>query len=381
MAAAWPGVWADPRFASPPAPPAAPRRRRPVWPLALTGLLVFGLVAGLLVWAPWKTPPPGTPTAVRAVSPKATAAVISWAAPNGGTAPDRYLVLRDGTQVASVPASKRSFTDQGLAPGSAHRYTVIAIAGPLRSGYSAVVLVKTITPSPVRLAGEQETWTTAKIRWSPSPLGPAPSRFAIEYGGKVIATVAGKDHSYDVTGLVPGMLYQYQVIARWGRTQSAPSAPLTVKTMSAPLTGGEPVKVDTVAAPGGGASPAVGDHWTDSWVFTPQCAVSRCTLKADIGSPSTGVRQIIVSLHDSGGTYSGSTIAAGSRCGSVETMDTITLSVAAKGATSDGAWKAWTGTMTLSAPYTPDGDEYCPAQGWTYSLTGSPGGAAEGSAN
>jgi hypothetical protein len=347
-----------------------------VWPLLLTGFLVFGLTAALLVWAPWVTPPPGVPLGVRVVSPKATATTVSWAASAGGTAPDHYLVLRDGRQVGSVPASQRSFADQGLTPGSVHRYTVIALAGQLRSGSSAMVRAQTITPGPVSLSGLQATWTTVQLHWQPSPLGPVPSRYAIVYAGRVIATVPGNDHSFDAKGLDPGTIYQYQVVARWGTVQSTLSAPLTVQTLAAPLTGSVPVKVDTVAAPGGGATPVVGDHWTDDWLFTPQCAVTRCTLKADLGAYPGGGGHIIVMLHDSRGTYSGSASAVASTCGSIQITDTVTVSVSARGAAVRGAWPNWAGTETVSSPYTPDGDEYCPAQSWTYSLAGEPGGDA-----
>ena len=109
-------------------------------------MVVFGLVAGLLVWAPWVTPPPGTPTAIATTSKTATSATVSWTAPQGGTAPDRYLVTRDGRQVGLVPVGQTSYTDNGLAPGSTHYYTITAASGTLRSTATARAKVVTMTP-------------------------------------------------------------------------------------------------------------------------------------------------------------------------------------------------------------------------------------------
>jgi hypothetical protein len=370
--AGWgPAGWGPP---VPPSPPPPPRRRR-VWPLALTGVLVFGLVAGLLVWAPWNTPPPGAPAAVVATSRTATSAVVSWAASSGGATPDHYLVLRDGTQVGSVAASQTSFTDNGLAPGTTHQYTIIAAAGGLRSSDSVEARVTTITPSPVGLAGVKATWTTVTFRWSPSPLGPVPTTYAIDSGGNTVATVPGTTSSYNVTGLAPGHSYQYQVIALWGNAASAPSATVTVSTLAPALNDEVPVTLDTVSTPGGGASLSVGDHWSDTWQFAPHCTAASCpmTADADLAAPGFAVKDFTVALHESGGRYSGTTQAQISKCSTVTDMNTITLSIAAKGAVTNGAWTAWTGTMKVSAPYTTVGDEYCPAQSWTFAVSGTHG--------
>ena len=66
----------------------------------------------------------------------ATSVLVSWIPSQGGYTIDRYLVSRDGRQVGSVPASQTSYTDSGLAPGTAHRYTIVATSGTLRSSYS-----------------------------------------------------------------------------------------------------------------------------------------------------------------------------------------------------------------------------------------------------
>lgn len=344
-----------------------------MWPLALTGVVVFGLVAGLLIWAPWDTPPPGAPAAVVVVSPTATSAVVSWAASKGGATPDHYLVLRDGKQVGSVAASHTSFTDNGLAPGTTHHYTIIAAAGQQRSVDSVAARVTTITPSPVELAGVKATWTTATFRWSPSPLGPAPTAYEIDSDGSAVATVSGTTNSYNVTGLAPGHSYQYEVIAHWGNIASDPSSALTVSTLAPPLNGSVPVNLNTVSTPGAGASLKVGDHWSDDWLFAPHCTAAGCsmTANADLAAPGFEVKEFNVALHGSGGKYSGTTSAQISACSTVKDTNTVTLTINPKGAVTNGAWRTWKGTMQVSAPYTTVGDEFCPAQSWTFAVSGT----------
>jgi hypothetical protein len=365
-----------PNDAIPPAP-APPKRRRRRWILALAGVVALGLVAGLLVWAPWNQPP-AAPAAVAATSRTATSVLVSWSASHGGATPDHYLVMRDGIQVGSVPASRTSFTDNGLAPGTTHHYTIVAAAGAQRSGASIKAKVTTITPSPVELAVTKSTWTTVTFRWSPSPLGPAPSQYEIFNGAKVVSAIPGTADSYNVTGLTPGTSYRLTVTALWPTAASGPSVALSASTLAPPLNNDVPVQLDTVSTPGEGASLQVGDHWSDNWQFTPDCAATRCTLTADaeLAAPGFAPKPFTLTLNSSGGTYTGSTNAQVSMCSSSKVTNTITLSIAAKGAVTNGAWNAWKGTMKVSSPYTTVGNEYCPAQSWSFAVTGTRGASA-----
>jgi Fibronectin type III domain len=354
--------------------PAPPRRKRRWWVLALTGVAVFCLAFGLIVWSPWNQPP-AAPAAVVATSPTATTVAVSWSASNGGATPDHYLVLRDGTQVGSVPASRTSFTDNGLAPGSTHHYTVIAAAGGQRSGVSVKAAVTTITPSPLGLGVTKSTWTTVTVHWSPSPLGPAADLYEIYDGASVVGTVPGTVDSYTATSLTPGASYHYRVMARWGNFASAPSAALTASTLEPPLSGFAPVHLDTVSTPGAGASLSVGERWTDTWQFTPDCAATGCTLRLDAGfsAPGFANKPFTLTLNSSGGDYTGSTKAQISYCGSAKSTNTVTLRIAPTGAVADGAWNAWSGTMQVSSPYVTVGDEFCAAQSWSFTMTGTDG--------
>src|SRR5260370_1984545 len=78
-----------------------------MWLLFPAGLVVVGFITGLIVWAPW-SPKPVAPTAVRAQSPTATTAVVSWSKPNGGATPDRFLILRAGKPAGNDPARETS---------------------------------------------------------------------------------------------------------------------------------------------------------------------------------------------------------------------------------------------------------------------------------
>jgi len=354
--------------------PASPARTRPRWAVfALVGVAVLGLIAGLLVWAPWHKVPVA-PAAIVGQSPTATSVLVSWSPSRGGATIDHYLILRDGTQVGSVPAGQTSYTDRGLAPGTAHRYRIVALSGTQRSQPSRAVVVRTITPSPVGLAAGQVTWTTEKFTWSPPPNSPVPSGYAVFVNGAEAVTVTGETTSYSVTDLALATTYQYQVAAIWGNHQSGRSSLLAVTTLSPPLQGSVPLRYKTVSTPGSGASLKVGETWSDSWTFNPGCTADRCTLTTDgdFGPPGFKAVPFTVKLTGTGNAYVGSTTAPITMCGSVNVKNTITVRIAASsGGVDNGAWNSWGGTMQLGSPYTTSGNEFCSPQSWTFSLTGT----------
>jgi hypothetical protein len=359
--------------AQPPAPTAPARRRRPpVWLIVLAGAVAAALIVGLVIWAPW-SPRPAAPAAVRAESPTATTALVSWDKPSGGATPERYVILRDGKQVGIVPATETSWTDTGLAPGTKHRYAVETEGGGAQSAPSAVQpAVTTLTPAPVGLAVAAKTWTSLRIRWSPSPKGPAPDQYTVYNGTTALGTVPGSTTSYSVASLQPGQDYQYSVTASWSSAVSEPSDVLDATTTAAPLSGSVPVHVKTTSVPGGGASLKVGDSWDDTWQFTPACSATSCqmTVSAEFAPAGFAPKPFKVKLTGNG-SYSGTTSAQVTHCGSVNVHNTITLNLSPRG-TSNGGWTAWTGTWVLSAPYIqPDATHFCPSQSWHFNVTGT----------
>ncbi len=331
------------------------------------------LVAGVVVWSPWK---PAPPTGLHATSRTATSVLVSWRATTGSlVGPGSYLVLRGGKQVGSVPAGATSWTDRGLSPGVTYHYSVVA-AGLVHSAASATATVTTMTPSPVRLTAAP-THTTVGLHWSPPPLAPVPDDYLLYNGTSLVDTLAGTTTAYTDKGQSPGATFTYTVIAQWGNNLSRPSAAASGATVAAPLSSSLPVHVNTTGSPGSSWGPiVVGYHWDDTWSATPSCRPSDCTMSVTVavGPSDQSDSTTPVPLRRSGGGYSGTAEAKLTGCRTPQSVlaetDTITLTLApAKGAVDNGAWTAWTGTMVMTAPYLSMGNGYCPSATWTFAVT------------
>jgi len=358
-------------------PPPAPRRgwrisnRAKVATLAIAATAT--LMAGVVVASPWRPTPP---TGLHATSRTATSVLVSWRASTGNlVGPGSYLVLRGGKQVGSVPAGATSWTDHGLAPGATYHYTVVA-AGLAHSAPSATATVTTMAPSPVRLTADP-THTTVALHWSPPPLAPVPDDYLLYNGSSLVDTLAGTTTAYTDKSQAPGASFNYTVIAQWGNSLSHASAAASGETVAAPLSSTVPVHVNTTGSPGADWGPiVVGYDWDDTWTATPSCTPNACTMSVTvtIGPSDKSVSTVPVPLRRSGSGYSGTATAKLTGCKAPQSVimesDTITLTLApAQGAVDNGAWTAWTGTMTMSAPYLAVGDGYCPSATWTFAVT------------
>jgi hypothetical protein len=140
------------------APATAPPRRRRRWAvLTLAAVVVAGVAAGLVVWAPWVPPPVLRPAGLRAGAATANSVTVHWSRPRTGPLPDKYLILSNGAVAGSVAGTATSYRQAGLTPATAYQYRVVAVRGGKRSPQSALVTVHTLTP-PVAQARLQGPW-------------------------------------------------------------------------------------------------------------------------------------------------------------------------------------------------------------------------------
>src|SRR5215468_9864725 len=138
---------------------AAPRKRRRRWPVVLlAAVVVLGLAAGLVVWAPWTPPPVLRPTGLVVGPSTATSVAFHWSRPRTGPLPDKYLILSVDSPVGSVAGTVTSYQQTGLTPANTYQYRVVAVRGGKRSPESALLTVHTLTP-PVSQARLQGSWS------------------------------------------------------------------------------------------------------------------------------------------------------------------------------------------------------------------------------
>lgn len=152
----------DPPFAHSAAgvPPAGVRpRRRWRWAVftLVAVMVVAGLAAGLVVWAPWTPPPVLRPAGLVAGHATANSITFRWARPATGPPPDKYLILSDGRAAGSVAGTVTSYRQAALTPASSYQYRVVAIRGGKRSRQSAPLAVSTLIP-PMSQARLQGAW-------------------------------------------------------------------------------------------------------------------------------------------------------------------------------------------------------------------------------
>jgi hypothetical protein len=198
-------------------PPAQQRRRRG-WavPGGIALLVVVGLITGLVIWAPWKSPPLLRPTGLTAGSLTTDSVTFHWSGPATGPLPDKYLILYNGEVIGSVPGTVTSYRTTGLAPDTPYQYRLVAERGGKRSARSSILTMRTAIP-PISAARWQGSWTVAaKITrgsstihgpkhftetWLASPqcaTGPCPVRLSVSING----------HSFKVTMARAGAVYR-----------------------------------------------------------------------------------------------------------------------------------------------------------------------------
>ena len=125
---------------------------------AATAVVVVAIAAGVVVWAPWRSPPLLRPTGLKAGTGTTSSVMFRWSDPASGPLPDSYQVLSSGKVIGSVPGSVTSYRASRLAPDTAYQYRVAAMRGGKRSALSTVLTVNTTSP-PVSAARWQGPWS------------------------------------------------------------------------------------------------------------------------------------------------------------------------------------------------------------------------------
>jgi hypothetical protein len=329
---------------------------------------VLTLVSGGVAWVV-RTRPGPSPVGVTASSVSSNSILLSWSRPRTGAAPQRYAIRRNGVEVARIGVEP-SYRDSAVQPLKTYRYSVLAVVDGRLSHPTDDLVVRTPPASPSGLTSGEVTTTTAVVSWAPPP-GTAPDRYVVRRDGDDLATVSGTTLTYKDSSLRPLVEVSYSVVAVFDDQRSDPTPPLQVTTQAPPVSQARlqdswdvTLKVTKTA----GTRLKTGDSETDTWTFTPKCADGACPVDV---SANLGGQPFTITLNRNGAVYKGSAKAHIARCRNINITNTVSLTIrVTAGEMIDDDWAAsnWTGSFSLSIPYTRAGSYYCPAQTATFSV-------------
>jgi hypothetical protein len=190
-------------------------------------------------------PAPGKPSLTASTT---TSATLAWGAAGGS--PNGYVVYRNGAEVGITTAEARTYTDSGLAPGTAYRYTVRAYWGAAVSAINDTnTRYKVGAPSPALaftpsapVPGNLQLVafpTSIEASWNALPDADGFAGYNVYVDGALNQTVAKGSTVATIGGLTPINTYRVQVAGVWGTGESEVTGPRTA-VKSARTTGPAP---------------------------------------------------------------------------------------------------------------------------------------------
>jgi len=188
--------------------------------------------------------PSGAPSglAVRALSQ--TALQLTWTDNSGNETSFQIQRKKAGdagfSTLANVDANVGSYTDTGLQPDTFYAYRVVAIHPGGASDPSNEGIASTLPASPSAPSGVGVTplsSTSLRVTWTDASSNETGFKIERALGSNAfqdVATVGADVTSYTDTGLAPFSTYYYRVRAVNAGGESAPTAPGSGRTLTAP---------------------------------------------------------------------------------------------------------------------------------------------------
>lgn len=209
-----------------------------VWDIADTARAFYNVVDLNVSGGPVEddTVAPSVPGTLSSSAVTTAGATVSWKASTDNVGVNGYEVLRDGVRVAQT--TNPTFTDTGLKPETAYKYTVIAVDGSgNKSAASAALTVTTAklvgpdTEAPSKASAVHAMTTTATsvdVMWTAATDNVGVVKYSVLRGTTEIGTTTGTN-LLDA-GLTPNTSYTYTVVAYDAAGNSSKSDVITVVT-------------------------------------------------------------------------------------------------------------------------------------------------------
>ncbi|HSX33757.1 MAG TPA: hypothetical protein VLF91_05480 [Candidatus Saccharimonadales bacterium] len=160
---------------------------------------------------------PSTPTNVSVVLLSPTVAQLSWTASSDNVGVTSYAIYRNGVLYTTVPGAATTYNDNNLSDATTYQYVVVAVdaAGNQSpaSGAASITTADATAPSvPTGLSATALNSTAILLSWQPASDNVGVAGYNIFRNGTLLAVVSNGT-SYQDSGLLSGLSYQYTVVA------------------------------------------------------------------------------------------------------------------------------------------------------------------------
>jgi chitodextrinase len=182
------------------------------------------------------TTPPTAPSSLVASGLSDTSIRLTWSGSTDDIGVTGYTVSRDGTVVATLPATTLTYTDTGLAPNTPHSYSVVAFDAAGNSSTASLASASTLpdrTPptAPANLAGTAVS-KAINLTWTASTDDVAVTGYRVFRGGVKLADVSATTLAYSDTTVADVTSYTYTVEAFDAAGNLSPASnAVTVKSL------------------------------------------------------------------------------------------------------------------------------------------------------
>lgn len=300
--------------------------------------------------------------------------------PSAVSAPAAAWALATGQNPVTEHGPVTSLGPATGTPRRRRRWAVVVLVAVVVLGLAAALTVWAPRNSapvlrPARLVAVPATANSIAFRWSRPPTGPLPDKYLILSNGTVAGSAPGTATSYRQAGLTPATAYQYRVVAVRGGKRSSPSALVTVRTVTPPISHARLQGAWNIYARNVG--PAHGArNGSLFWQVSPACAVGPCDVRVH---EKDGRHPLKLKLIRAGAVYRGRAVINNYHCGpagsSIPDPTTMKFRIRVTGAAGQNqVWAAnsLTGTMVGTSRYVSSATFYCPAVTFKATLTGTP---------
>jgi chitodextrinase len=211
------------------------------------------------------TTPPSAPGNLAGTA-GSTKNVLTWTTASDNVGVAAYDVYRNGTYLATAPASVISYTDKTAISGTGYTYQVAArdLAGnTTRASVNVNGGPADTSPptAPGNLIATATSSTMIALSWQASSDNVGVTGYTVYRDGTAIATVVGSTTSYTDGGLIPGTTHTYTVTAADGAGNASPASNQASATTQADTT---PPSAPGTPVANAVTSAQVGLSWTAS---------------------------------------------------------------------------------------------------------------------